>query len=85
MRLREGREFFEGTENPKGKSAATVNEMAPGSESCGDSKLEKKGQSNIKAKRIASSGENCEVRFREPEGREKKKRSSLSLEGSEKW
>jgi len=27
MRLREGREFFEGTENPKGKSAATVNEI----------------------------------------------------------
>jgi len=67
MRLREGREFFEGTENPKGKSAATVNEMAPPDG------------------RIASSGKNCGVRFREPEGREKKKRSSLSLEGSEKW
>jgi len=62
MRLREGREFFEGTENPKGKSAATVNEI-----------------------RSSRPGKNCGVRFREPEGREKKKRSSLSLEGSEKW
>jgi len=50
MRLREGREFFEGTEIPKGKSAATVNEM----ESCGDSKLEKKGQSNIRIVRSGS-------------------------------
>jgi len=82
MRLREGREFFEGTENPKGKSAPVRSRVSSVAK---NKRVRIWSLGGTKKCGIASSGKNCGVRFREPEGREKKKRSSLSLEGSEKW